>query len=79
MALENVDLSQADLATVTTEKQRLDEFIHGLKAVEKQVIMVLQTLGNYLWLVSCDSVLLLLPHYEFLQPDASISGDRAVP
>ena len=73
MALENVDLSQADLATVTTEKQRLDEFIHGLKAVEKQVIVAFQALGIYLWLVSCDSVLLLLPHYVFHQPDASFS------
>ncbi|CAJ0573578.1 unnamed protein product, partial [Mesorhabditis spiculigera] len=37
VALENVDLTAADLNTLTSERQRLEEFIHGLTAVEKQV------------------------------------------
>ncbi|CAJ0961940.1 unnamed protein product, partial [Mesorhabditis belari] len=37
VALENVELAGADLNTLTSERQRLEEFIHGLKAVEKQV------------------------------------------
>ncbi|CAI4223262.1 unnamed protein product [Auanema sp. JU1783] len=38
VALEQEDLSQADLAAVKSQMQRYEEFAHGLKAVEKQVI-----------------------------------------
>uniref|UniRef100_A0A1I7X9F8 PH domain-containing protein n=1 Tax=Heterorhabditis bacteriophora TaxID=37862 RepID=A0A1I7X9F8_HETBA len=37
VAMEREDLSHADLIAITTQMQRHDEFVHGLKAVEKQV------------------------------------------
>ncbi|CAP39687.2 Protein CBR-SMA-1 [Caenorhabditis briggsae] len=37
VAMEQEDLSRADLASVKAQLQRHDEFMHGMKAVEKQV------------------------------------------
>lgn len=37
VAMEQEDLSQADLNVIKAQMQRQDEFVHGLKAVEKQV------------------------------------------
>ncbi|WKY08955.1 hypothetical protein Q1695_001825 [Nippostrongylus brasiliensis] len=37
VAMENEDLAHADLATIKVQMQRHDEFVHGMRAVEKQV------------------------------------------
>ena len=37
VAMEQEDLSQADLNMIKAQMQKQDEFFHGLKAVEKQV------------------------------------------
>jgi len=36
-AMEQEDLTHADMATVKSQMQKHNEFVHGLKAVEKQV------------------------------------------
>uniref|UniRef100_A0A0K0DJQ5 PH domain-containing protein n=1 Tax=Angiostrongylus cantonensis TaxID=6313 RepID=A0A0K0DJQ5_ANGCA len=37
VAMENEELAHADLATIKVQMQRHDEFVHGMRAVEKQV------------------------------------------
>ncbi|KAK6037112.1 spectrin repeat-containing domain protein, partial [Cooperia oncophora] len=37
VAMENEDLAHADLATIKVQMQRHEEFVHGMRAVEKQV------------------------------------------
>ncbi|KJH48207.1 spectrin repeat-containing domain protein [Dictyocaulus viviparus] len=37
VAIENEDLAHADLATIKIQMQRHEEFVHGMRAVEKQV------------------------------------------
>ncbi|KAK6022938.1 spectrin repeat-containing domain protein, partial [Ostertagia ostertagi] len=37
VAMENEDLAHADLATIKIQMQRHEEFVHGMRAVEKQV------------------------------------------
>ncbi|XGW05367.1 hypothetical protein V3C99_016045 [Haemonchus contortus] len=37
VAMENEDLAHADLASIKVQMQRHEEFVHGMRAVEKQV------------------------------------------